>query len=200
MGRRYRAVCERLGVDWIGVDVGNPYPTKLVDGIIIATPTDLHVAHLQKLAQLQIPVLCEKPISLDYGAVHAMVDLYGQKRIPFEMVNQYAYMAGKPSSDNNTSYNYFKTGADGLAWDCINITGLAKGVVTLDNTSPIWECTINGQKMSIDKMDLAYVEMISDWLESPIGDTGYILEAHRRADEFQKLIQKGCHRYTGKVH
>ncbi len=79
-----------------------------------------------------------------------------------------------------TYYDYFKSGQDGLAYDCCNIIGLSKKRPTLANSSPIWKAKINGQELSLADMDQAYVKMIMDWTRSPLSNWDYAVEMHQK--------------------
>jgi hypothetical protein len=179
MGRRYKLICKRLGLKLFGSDCTSFTEQASfclhegIDGIIVATPTYTHVDALNIFSHItpNIPVLVEKPIQL------------GEILVPPEhnvtMVNQYKYLVGNNNSVGITYYNYFKTGGDGLLWDCINIIGMAKSEVTIKNSSLLWGCVINGKKLRLQDMDKAYVEMVKDWTEKPVGNHGYIEHAHK---------------------
>jgi hypothetical protein len=81
------------------------------------------------------------------------------------MVNNYAYYCdGIIETVGDTHYDYYNSGADGLAWDCIQLIHLAKsGVGYLRNDSPIWDCMINGTRLNRELIDMCYVKMIKDF-------------------------------------
>lgn len=201
MGRRYAAILDRLNVEWIGMDQGDLYPSKTFEGIILCTPTAVHAENLNHLLDYNVPILCEKPVVKDPEEVVHLVNAFDARRIPLRMVNQYEYMHG-PIFDSHriTTYNYFKTGNDGLAWDCINIIGLAQGPCYINNTSPIWQCTINGSRMFYDRVDLSYLDMMSDWLANPTDNGDYIIEAHRKAHEYDQKVKQGLNWDSSKVY
>lgn len=149
---------------------------KNVDRIIIATPTSTHVDALNLFTSIcpHIPILCEKPIARQ--ALDGSPD-------NLTMVNQYAYLVD-PDSIGKTYYNYWKTGNDGLYWDCINIIGMANGDVEVKADSPIWQCQINGKQLSLADMDQAYVDMIEDWVKEPIPNGDYIDHAHMAVEDY----------------
>lgn len=187
MGKRYAHICDSLGVNVLGCDMSSFVRQAMFchgnafDGIIVATPTHTHLDAINIFGSLcpYIPILVEKPIEI--GKIKGF-----EKRIKLTMVNQYKYLVDD-FSVGPTYYDYFKTGGDGLFWDCINIIGLAKGEVRIKNDSTIWQCMINGKKLSLGDMDNAYVDMIKSWMEDPSGNMEYAFNAHRKV---QSLIDR----------
>jgi hypothetical protein len=163
MGKRYAAILRQLGVQYEGVDVAESWPEWQVRQVIIATPTDTHYEMICKAGELYpvADILCEKPLSIyDHE-----VELLEKYRDRLYVVNQYQYLLPicAPSGDD-TYYNYFKHGGDGLAYDCFQLFGVARGAVTLLEDSPVWLCKINGAQVSLADMDYAYVAMVQDFL------------------------------------
>jgi len=193
MAQRYRAVLESLGVSCCGHDVGENIDISLIDkcsGIIVASPTNQHILDLARFLPFKKPILCEKPISKDIEQLLSFDCEYEDVlRKYVTMVNQYFYLPKKEAINDITKYDYFKTGGDGLAWDCINIIGLAEDSqkVFLNNKSPVWKCSMNGVKHNLGDMDYAYVLMIMDWLSNPKSNWDYALTAHLRVrDKIRK--------------
>lgn len=187
MARRYRTILEHLGHECFGEDV-NGFQTGSVeesDGVIVATPTPTHAAVLDQLLTCGKPILCEKPVMTDMEALRALLAdavLAGTK---IQMVTQYDYLVD-PRSSGKSWYNYFKTGPDGLPWDCMQIIALAKGPCEIDNKSPVWDCGINGKRLDLREMDAAYIAMIRDWLQAPRNDISRILDTHQKVSEWQQ--------------
>jgi hypothetical protein len=183
MGRRYAAILRLLQVEPLLMDVGDDVPEGF-DSVIIASPTDLHATHCLQFMAYKVPILCEKPLSKDIAEVERVCNEADDRNIQLDMVNQYRYCEWFPTlpRNNDTSYNFFNTGKDGLEWDCISIIALAEGKVEVDNTKPIWSCFINGNRLRYECMDAAYLEMIAEWLDGSLRghDTDYILEAHKK--------------------
>jgi hypothetical protein len=184
MGKRYATILKYLEVDVYGVDLGygNLADLDKCDGVIIATPTDTHVGHMESLFDVySLPVLCEKPFTKSEPQLQKFIDeheaFYADK---ITMVNQYSFLV--PSASVGTSfYNYFKTGNDGLLWDCINVIGIAETMPDLKTTSPIWKCQINGHRLNIQDMDRAYLEMIRNWVHEPTKTNWYYMKkAHEK--------------------
>jgi hypothetical protein len=166
MGKRYAAVCRHQDIDYHLIDKGEM--VLGVDKYIIATPTDTHadvLCHVGTRVKKPVSLLVEKPIDscFDSGlrAVKA-VEALGHK---VYMVNNYAYYSeGIPKGEGDTHYDYYNSGRDGIAADCIQLIHLAKnGVSYLKNESPIWDCMINGTQLNRELIDLCYVKMIKDF-------------------------------------
>jgi myo-inositol 2-dehydrogenase/D-chiro-inositol 1-dehydrogenase len=68
-----RVVGERLNVEW-GTSYDDLVSDPHVDGVVIATPTPLHVEMIERAAAAAKHVFCEKPISLDLPSTLAAVD------------------------------------------------------------------------------------------------------------------------------
>lgn len=198
MGERYQHNLMSLGVDFIGVDQECSLNQMLQyasvsDGILIATPTNTHLDLLEALICVKKPVLCEKPIGKDTVRVKAVLSEYARRSIPLSMVYQYAAIADTKGK-GPTSYDFFRHGKDGLAWDCIQIIGMASCPVekiSLQEKSDVWKCTINGKALQAGAvMDLAYRRFIESWLREPSQDIGALIELHFKALEKHQEIQK----------
>jgi hypothetical protein len=176
MGRRYNAVLKYLGHETHGTDIEDNRKDRFncndYDAIIIATPTFTHLDFIDYLMECGKPILCEKPFINDaahIGSLRHCMKSAEQSKMKISMVSQYDYMV--PSFDDPsfegryTSYDYFRTGNDGLAWDCINVIWHARSKIILRNESPIWTCRINSAPMFSDRIDHSYIAMIKDWLE-----------------------------------
>jgi hypothetical protein len=202
MGARYGRILDHLGVDWIGLDQSTaPIEPETIrdavdnsNGVIIATPTETHVPLLKLVADLETPVFCEKPITKNLKELREILVKYQDSYTPFSMVLQYKELLNDVSF-GNSSYNYFKTGKDGLEWDCIQIIGLAKGHVEIKNDSPIWECTLNGQKLNLSDMDQAYIWNVQRWLNGQYQSLKEVYEIHERVEKF--INNKSSDRHSG---
>lgn len=188
MARRYRAVLDYLCVDYCGEDItGKVGKIEDCDGILIASPTNCHLWHLDQFIKHKKPILCEKPISKEIFSLP--IDA------PITMVNQYAFTGPWPGGF--TYYNNWNTGKDGLAWDCINIIGLAEGDVLVENNSPVWKCTINGKELALGDIDIAYIKMVDSWLKRPESNIDYIIKAH---DKVRRYLDTSYDRHTGTLN
>lgn len=189
MGRRYSCILRSIGINPIQLDtkddsmMGLEAAVNHSDGIIIATPTNQHVADILDFSTLSIPIMVEKPISPVMSHVEHCIKECQKHKTPLRMVNQYKRLVDERDR-GPTVYNYWNHGRDGLAWDCISVIALAKGEITLAETSPVWNCKINGFALDQAKMDPAYVWMIRDWTANPAADYDYIIEAHEKVHEY----------------
>jgi len=196
MGQRYASILNFLEVKWVGFDVkqGGPKPAHGHFGAVIdATPTFNHydtiLGHLETAAD--VPLLAEKPITKSKAAIELLVSKFGSSPFKLMMINQYRHL-GKFNKEGVTSYDYFKSGADGLIWDCINIIGLSSGIIRLSNKSPIWGCKINGSTVFPDMMDYAYIENIKRFLNAAFipnsfdwkAELEYIANSHRKVHSY----------------
>lgn len=177
MGKRYALILEKYcECEVVRVDLNNTITADVseCDGFIIATPTSNHIADILTYSQWKKPILCEKPVT------KSMLKLRGilaDKDLDLSMINQYDFLA---SNDNGrTEYNYFKTGSDGLLWDCINIIGLAKSSYDIKNSALVWSCMINGHSIDLRNMDFAYINNLRAWVTG-WRNRDYILPAHEK--------------------
>ncbi len=182
MGIRYQAILNHLRKPFVGIDKGGPIPAEDFDSFIIATPTETHASIIQMLSPYKKPILCEKPVSKNIGEVTEILHQVSADKTPFKMMLQYEVLSANTTTGLSL-YNYFRHGRDGLAWDCIQIIGLARGEVSLSEESPIWQCWINGKELSLSHMDYAYVKYVDDWFKQPHQDKSQILDIHVKTDE-----------------
>ena len=195
MGKRYQAILRHINIDaalFEATNWGQIVTTVGIDGIIIASPTDCHLENLREIARLNIPILCEKPIVQDQRDLNEILEM----DLNITMVNQYAFIDGI-DGEGVSYYDYYNTGKDGLEWDCINIIGLAKGDVFINDKSPIWNCQINGKKLTLEDVYAGYIKMIHSWQQEPKSNYDYISQAHRKI--WEKKYVKGRHRDTSEI-
>ncbi len=183
MGKRYGAILKYLGIDFLPNE-GEHLPEKgAFDGIIIATPTYMHCSHIRKVWDYGVPILCEKPLGADLTEILELCRDAEREGVKLRMCNQYAQLVPE-GAHGDSRYDYWKSGSDGLAYDCISVIALAKGPVVLAAHSPVWTCTINGHKLSLADMDWAYVKMIQGWLSGDVDGINYIRKAHLKVAEY----------------
>ena len=189
MGKRYQAILNYIDVDFLTFDNKFQSDLSLEDvtdsatGIIIATPTETHFDYIVSLAALEIPILCEKPLTKEKEQLAHLKTIVKDRHLNLTMMMQYK-MLDDPSSVGDSHYNYFKSGNDGLVWDCMQIIGLARGHVSVSNGSPIWDCRLNGKNLKLSEMDLAYVNFVKDWLKYPGDDISKLIDIHQKVMAF----------------
>jgi hypothetical protein len=106
----------------------------------------------------------------------------------FTMTMQYHELVKSYETGKVSKYDYFRSGPDGLVWDCLQIIGLSRGPIELSDISPIWSCDINGQKLNLSDMDRAYVRFMSKWIYGSLDQT---------MDEVRFMHEK-VHQYLGR--
>lgn len=191
MGQRYCAILKHLKIPFCGVDkdVTSSEVLKLAEhskNVIICTPTESHYFWAKKLIPMNKNILCEKPITKSLEELTHIFDLVSDHKSLFTMTMQYKELV-KDFSVGTSEYNYFRTGKDGLAWDCLQIIGLARGPFVIDNKSPIWKCKINGIRLNLSDMDLAYVNYTRKFLFTKKShDLDFLFEVHRKTNELNK--------------
>lgn len=191
MGARYQAILGYLGLEFECVDKEDSEESIISKAqksseIIICTPTETHFSYLKKLIPLQIPILCEKPISKNLMEMEEILDYVEAFKTKFSMAFQYSELIPKDQSSGRSYYNYFRSGRDGIVWDCLQIIALAKGDVVLLNESPIWKCMINGLELNLSDMDAAYVTFIEKWINGQIHQTTHeLFKIHEKVERLK---------------
>lgn len=191
MGSRYCAILKHLGVDYSIYDVQLRMSLESAaqgcDRVLIATPTQAHTFSIRDAIRVLPgkPILCEKPITKDMVELSKLIAECAEAKSDLRVVFQYKRAYLDDFGSGPTHYNFYRHGGDGLYWDCIQIIGLARGLVTLREDSPIWDCVINGTRLSIADMDRAYVAYLADWLHNPELCVGVkdILSIHKKVQE-----------------
>lgn len=188
-----------VGYDPAAKDQTTPVPASY-DRVIVASPTDTHARYIAAFGQSDKPILCEKPISKDDKEFHQIMAFAQDENVNLQMVNQYEYIPFDRKIFDETVYDYYNTGSDGICWDCINIIGLANGHVIIRDESPIWICAINGHQVYYNDLERAYIQMIGNWLEKPQPNIDYIYKAHEKAREYIGKGGNGINRSSGPLN
>ena len=189
MGKRYQAILKHLDKKFTCADLHTKFEqtiemAKTSQGVIIASPTPSHFNYLDSFSTLKIPVLCEKPLSKSYEElVTIKEELVKVRKMNLTMTMQYKMLDHKDTT-GLSFYDYFRHGNDGLAWDCLQILGLARGPVQLKEDSPVWRCILNGRVLSLSDMDKAYVGFVRQWLTSPGDKIEELFEIHLKVMEY----------------
>lgn len=196
MGKRYQALLSHMKKEFLPLDKSKPEPDRIIeraktcDRIIICSPTESHVGYLKELLPLKKPILCETPITKN---LDELFDLHAECRRrgwQYQMVMQYKELEISREPYRLSHYHDFRCGPDGLAWDCLQIIGLARGEISLKKTSPVWECSINGRALNIRDMDQAYVTMVHKWLMNELDQTmDEVLDMHTKVTEYLERME-----------
>lgn len=192
MGRRYVSVLNHIESAWSGYDARYGKEFNLADAaeydsFVIATPTKSHAEWIEKLADFGKPIFCEKPITKNIEELEYLLELCEQRGARLYMASQYSELVDG-NDTGNSMWNFYNSGQDDLPWDCIQIIGLSRGTVLLNDASPIWKCVINGQSIDKAKMDWAYVENMKNFLLGYDGPD--ILSWHKKVMRFAKEAQR----------
>ena len=204
MGKRYQAILKYLGVDHVCTDIHDSifertHKFEHASHYIIATPTSTHEGYIHTLRKYERPILCEKPLSRDPKELDNIVNMT-KDPIDLQMVNQYEHLLEGTISEgllplnSKSFYNYFRTGGDGLLWDCIQIIGLHNGDMKdlkINNDSPVWQSQINGHWLNFAHMDGSYVKMVDEWFSGRRFNLNKHLMWHKKVLDFNSyLIQE----------
>jgi hypothetical protein len=169
IGRRYQAILKHLKQDFEIYDITSSEPDlSTFTHAIIASPSEMHREHILRFAE-HMPVLCEKPICLrkeDLQIIRAMKP----KHLVY-MVNNYSFLntnPGFPPRVDKIEYDFYNTGRDGTAMDCIQLLFLAEKIgaeLEVKKDSPVWDLWINDKlKVPYDWIEWSYVQMINAFL------------------------------------
>lgn len=202
MGQRYTAILDYLKHPWFGIEAMGVHYDKQMDqpvsglhameyhSVIICTPTHTHMDMIKKYRNLNLPILCEKPVSFELEDIEYLKN----NNINIAMVNQYDGLGGNGGA---TYYNFYNSGKDGIEWDCINIIGQAsQEKAFISNESPVWECCINGKKLELNDVNQGYVDMLGSWIKKPEANIDYIVKSHKRV--LEGFYEKGTYSNTSK--
>jgi hypothetical protein len=187
MGTRYCAILKWLSKPYMALDINSSESElrrarAVATGFIVATPTDTHLDMICSLAPLKKPILCEKPLSKNLDEIEKMRGLVSDG-LNLTMTMQYREL--NQGSGGTSYYNYFRHGSDGINWDCLQIIGLARGMVELAEDSPVWRCKLNGLWLELSDMDDAYVEFVRRWLRRPGDDINRLIDIHHKVAGFK---------------
>jgi hypothetical protein len=191
MGERYTAILKYLGYQVVSTDLDTTKEAReamarFADCFIVATPTENHLKDVADLFEYQKPILCEKPLGKKMHLIEEFEDRYRPDLTLLSVINQYKYL-DLSTAKGHTYWNYFRSGKDGLALDCVSLFAVARGIVRLNNTSPIWTAVLNGRKLNLAMMDGAYLELMEDWLTNPVSNYAFYRKGHEKALEWMEL-------------
>jgi hypothetical protein len=192
IGRRYKAVLEELNLKFREHDLAEMHRFhQNVEGIthaIIASPTPTHFGYCLALEKLNIPYLCEKPVTKNILEAER---LYQECTRGF-VVNNWAFLgtnADLAPSPTEITYDFYNTGRDGLLWDVCQLIYLAHVTgahLTVSRISATWDVTWNGVQVPYSYIENSYIQMVRAFIE---GDTK-MLWSLRRGCEMTKLVSR----------
>lgn len=187
MGKRYQAILKHLGIPFETYDVRDNTGFGFKDyerfsHFILATPTDTHKMWVRALDKYEKPIFCEKPLSTNMDDVEFILN----SKSPLTMQMQYAYFdRDELFAEGASWYDYYNHGKDGLVWDCFQIIALARGEVSLKESSPIWSAGINGQPIDLRQMDKAYIWMVKRFYDHDFISKEKLLNWHKKVSEVE---------------
>lgn len=169
IGRRYQAILNHLKQPFEIYDILSPEPNMAdFTHCIIASPSEMHKEHIFRFSE-HVPTLCEKPLCLKTEDLEILKTL--NPKNPVYMVNNYSFLntnPGFPPRVDKISYDFYNTGRDGTALDCIQLLYLAEKIgadLEVAKNSPVWELWINDKlKVPYDWIEWSYVQMINAFL------------------------------------
>lgn len=162
IGSRYAAIMRHYGIEHeiFDTQLGNVDQVNWdrFDKALIATPTASHLSVMSGIPE-HIPVLCEKPVSKTLDGIPTRKNAY--------MVSNYRYVLNicQIRLIKRMSYDYYKTGSDGIYWDCCQLLYLDPSC-RLNNVSPRWNLNINGYWVKYRDVEESYCRMIQDFSAS----------------------------------
>ncbi len=192
MGKRYQAILKHLEIPFSGVDINHSehYISEkcfAAEKIILCTPTENHFAYLKKLIPLGKPILCEKPISKSLKEMEKIFSAVESYKTPFSMTFQYTELVPARQDPDDSVYDYFRSGKDGVIWDCLQIIALAKGSFDVRSRSPVWTCRINGLKLNLSDMDWAYLNFVRKWTSGLVQQSpSDLFNIHEKVDKYDR--------------
>lgn len=190
MGKRYQSILNHKFVSYSCYDPKTNDVTELkpllesATHFIIAAPTASHLILCKTLAPYQKPILCEKPVTRSLWELELILNGMITNKCPFTMMLQYSKLT-QAEDKGKSWYNYFKHGPDGLIWDCMQIIALAKDEIEVKEDSPVWDCGLNGRKLSLGDMDWSYIHAVEDFLDAKYIPSEEIFKIHRKVAEHE---------------
>lgn len=189
MARRYAAILNYLGIEWVGVDVGDRWPRNF-DRAIVATPTDTHFAICKKLAKMGKVFLCEKPVSKSPKEIEKLIAMgaKGYMVCNWALLDSF-YSTPLPIGVYDIFYDFYNTGRDGTYWDCIQIIYLAKNI-NVQTTSPIFAAQIGCMTVWLDAIGKSYVNMLSRFVQPKIKGLWTLKDAFKATNKVLEMLNE----------
>lgn len=164
IGKRYSAILDYLNQPYRIKEINDPYDFSGITKVIIASPTDQHGSHCYLANEVDLPFLCEKPLTKNPIEAEEI----SRNCMNGFVVNNYAHILSE--NIEMIDYDFFNTGKDGLIWDCCQLVYLAylkKAKLSLKRESFYWSLQTERRDVSYREIEWSYLRMIKDFL---IGD------------------------------
>lgn len=213
IGSRYVAILKSLRIDYdiydyhTGVLSTMEGETDLAkvkfEKAIICTPTETHVKYCRLFEILGKPYLCEKPLTKDLEDAKGL-----EKFVHGYMVCNYKILMDAFSRDAHIHYDYFRTGKDGLLWDCCQLLYLDP-LATLNNESPVFRLHLHSPWDEYDcygeipyaLVERAYVSMILKFVNGEYSDLWTLEDGVAMTEEVLRRIKsESTCRNPGPLH
>lgn len=156
IGSRYCCIMRWHNIKHVVYDVNTPEIDLFsFKKYILCTPTNTHVEFLYRLQGKT--VLCEKPISKNPSEIpnfDRMFTVCNWKYVANLMNQEYPFVI---------NYDYYRTGPDGLYFDLSQILYMDPEA-RINNRSPKWNVSINGQMVAYRTLEESYNRMILDFV------------------------------------
>lgn len=169
IGSRYCSILEYLGHEVVVHDeLRKEYEgidCYRFDRAIIATPTITHYDYCKQLIEIGKPFLCEKPLSHSLVQCDELVELDTKKL--GRVVCNYLFTFPDLIHHAEIDYDYFRTGPDGMLWDCCQLLYLDEYAI-LNNDSPVFTLTVSGRDVSIEAIEWGYIRMLATWIRGGV--------------------------------
>ena len=164
IGTRYHCILDKLGVDVVVHDPPAGIHGNLTncDKWIICTPTDTHYNWCLQAISAGVTFLCEKPMSKSLVETEAIVDKAYVRGVEGFVVCNYN-MCSVTMKGREIYFNYFRTGKDGLCWDCCQLLYLGNQVM-LKTDSFVWTLIVDGVwQVDYRDLEMSYGKMLASF-------------------------------------
>lgn len=201
IGKRYAAILNHLDVPFKPVEIDSDFwrssnPWENITHAIVATPTHSHLT-IARAASNSVPTLCEKPLTDKKTELDDWKAL--KSKHPIYMVNNYSFLdtnPGFPPRVDRIEYNFYNTGKDGTALDCIQLLYMAQKIgaeIEIKKVSPVWDLWINDKlKVPYEWIEWSYVQMLNAFVHnmtSRLWPISYAIEATELAINVQEKME-----------
>lgn len=177
IGTRYRFILNHLERPFVSFDVNyikNELPFEHVithkdlarynqEAALICVPSQLHFKTLNKLRHLGYTrFFVEKPVFTEINHYEEA----SQWDVDIRAAMNYKFI-DDPAASGRTIYSNFYAGKERTEWNLFQPVALARGEIELNLECPVWSLYLNGKKISLEQINLSYVQMIKTYLDNP---------------------------------